>query len=239
MDIQTIPILEDNYAYLLTGERGSVAVIDPGEADPVIAAIEAQGGGRLDYILNTHHHWDHTDGNEALVKRYGAEIVAPASEAKRINNITHGLRDGDVFDFDGTQARIFETPGHTLGGICFYFAEAQAVFTGDTLFSMGSGRLFEGTPRQMYDSLQTLAALPDETFVYCGHEYTQSNGAFALRVEPDNQAIQKRMDKVKALRADGQPTIPSTIGLEKETNVFMRAENAVHFAEIRALKDKG
>ncbi len=222
MKIELLPILSDNYAYKLTSDNGCVAVLDPG--------VFVDVGERCDYVLNTHHHWDHTDGNAEMIERYGAELIAP-------DNV------GDVFDFDGHEAQIIRTAGHTMDGISYYFAAANdgagAVFTGDTLFSMGCGRLFEGTPADMWASFEKLMALPDETLVYCGHEYTRANAGFCLKIEPDNVTLRERIAEVKKLRAEGKPSIPTSIGLEKATNVFLRAGNAERFAELRALKDKG
>ena len=236
MKIHIIPILSDNYAYLLEDGNGNAAVIDPGEAGPVIDAL-AKKNLTLTHILNTHHHGDHIAGNEELQEKYGAKIIAPAAEAGRIPHIDTPLSEDDMFSFGGYEAQILETPGHTKGGICFYFKSAKAVFTGDTLFSMGCGRLFEGTPEQMWRSFEKLMALPDDTNIYCGHEYTLSNGDFCLKVEPDNTALQNRMDEVRNLRAQNKPTIPTTMTLEKKTNVFLRAGSADAFAKLRKMKD--
>ena len=238
LKIDPIPLLKDNYAYLLVDDSGKVAILDPAEAGPVQLVLEEKGL-KPDYILNTHHHGDHTAGNKVLKQTYECEVVGPAAERERIPALDRGLGEGDVFTFGGTAARIIETPGHTSGHICFHFEKDKALFCGDTLFAMGCGRVFEGTPAQMWDSLQKLAVLPEETKVYCGHEYTLSNGEFALGIEPGNTALQKRMTEVRALRQGGLPTIPSTIGLERETNVFLRAGSAETFAAIRAAKDAG
>jgi hydroxyacylglutathione hydrolase len=231
--VTLIPILKDNYAYLLEG-GGQVAVLDPGEAAPVIDAIQKKKG-RLDYILNTHHHGDHIAGNAELKLKYGAKIVAPGHETRISSD--YPVREGDDFSFGGEKAEIFETPGHTRGHICFYFPKSKIVFTGDTLFLMGCGRLFEGSAEQMWGSLAKITALPDDTQIYCGHEYTQSNGKFSLTVEPKNIDLIERVAEVDVLRAAGQPTIPAALGLEKKTNVFLRAGSAARFAEIRSLKD--
>ena len=235
MNVTLIPILSDNYAYLLEAEDGAVAVLDPGEAGPVIEVLEDKNL-KPDMILNTHHHSDHIGGNAEIKNKYGAQIIGPAKDKDRIGP-DQGLREGDDFSFGGEQVQILETPGHTLGGICFYFPESKAVFTGDTLFVMGCGRVFEGTMEQMWDSLSKIMALPDETKIYCGHEYTQANGNFCLTVEPDNTDLQDRMKDIRALRDQGKPTIPSIIALEKKTNSFVRAGSAARFAEIRKEKD--
>lgn len=235
IDVTIIPILNDNYSYLIKS-AGKTAIIDPGEAKPVIDYLE-EHDLHLDYILNTHHHGDHISGNAALKDKYGAIIAGPKSESHKIAALDQHLTEADQFIFGDESAQIIETPGHTLGHICFYFAESKILFSGDTLFSMGCGRLFEGTPEQMWDSLEKINALPDETMIYCGHEYTASNGAFCLTQEPDNHALKERMAQVKALRANNEPTVPVSLATEKETNVFLRAKNATHFAELRSLKD--
>lgn len=252
LNIHLVPCLKDNYAYLVhEPAKDMVAVVDPSEAAPVQAALQAHGL-RLTHILNTHHHFDHTGGNIPLKEATGARIVGPRADRERIPGIDEEVEEGDVWHFGNTEARIFDIPAHTKGHIAFWFKADNAVFTGDTMFAMGCGRLFEGTPAQMWSSLSKLAALPPETRVYCGHEYTQSNGRFALTLEPHNDALKKRMAEVDRLRAEGKPTIPSTIGLERETNPFLRptskelrqainmpdADIVTVFAETRARKDK-
>ena len=237
IDISIIPILKDNYAYLLTSKSGETAIVDPGEAAPVIAALESRGLS-LNYILNTHHHGDHIAGNTALQEKYGAKIAGPAKEQARIENMDILLDKSSYFSFGGEKVQILETPGHTSGHICFYFPESKAVFTGDTLFLMGCGRLFEGTAEQMWNSLQKIMVLPDDTRVYCGHEYTLGGAKFCLKIEPENKDLQSRLQQVKDLRDKNQPTIPGTIGLEKKTNAFVRAGSAEKFAEIRKQKDQ-
>lgn len=235
LDVTLIPILKDNYSYLLTS--GSVtAIVDPGEAEPIIAVLKERGL-LLDYILNTHHHGDHIAGNGELQKRYNAQLVGPAKEAQKIGNLDITLNEGDVFKLGESEATIIDTPGHTAGGICFYFSESGDLFSGDTLFSLGCGRLFEGTPADMFHSFEKLKALPDETLIYCGHEYTQSNAAFCQYVDPDNPALQARVVEINALRDTNQPTLPVDLGTEKETNVFLRAESVEDFAKLRRLKD--
>ncbi len=236
MQIELIPLLKDNYAYLLIDESGKTAVVDPSVAAPVQEALEAKGL-TLDYILNTHHHWDHTGGNPGLKKKYGCEIAGPKADAHRIEDMDIRLSEGDIFALGDSKAQILETPGHTTGHICLYFAEDKALFCGDTLFAMGCGRLFEGTAEMMWTSLSKIMALPDDTRIYCGHEYTQDNGSFCLNIEPDNAELKARMEDVKAARAAGKPTIPSLLSLEKQTNVFLRAGSATRFGEIRTLKD--
>lgn len=237
IEIRILPILDDNYAYLIHSEDGTTAIVDPGEAAPVIQAIEERGLS-LDYIINTHHHWDHVNGNPKLKEKYNAQIVAPARDAGRIKGgVDIALNDGDHFDLGTDRAEIIATPGHTLDGVCYYFKESKALFTGDTLFSMGCGRLFEGTPADMFQSFQKLQALPNEAQVYCGHEYTRANAGFCLTQDKHNEALKSRITEVKALREQGKPTIPTTLGLEKKTNVFMKAKSAEEFAALRQKKD--
>lgn len=250
MRITLIPCLSDNYAYLIES-AGVVAVVDPSEPAPVIAALEAKGLTRLDHILNTHHHFDHTGGNVPLKEKYGATVTGPRSDMHRIAGIDHGVGEGDTVKVGDSVWRVLDIPAHTSGHIALWCPEHKAVFTGDTMFAMGCGRLFEGTPAQMWASLSKLAALPPETKVYCGHEYTASNGRFALSVDAANAALKARMEQVTALRAEGNPTIPCTIAEERATNPFLRS-NTVElaaaagkpvsdpvavFAELRARKD--
>ena len=247
LKIELIACLKDNYAYLVSG-AGPCAVVDPSEAEPVEAALRARGL-KLTHILNTHHHWDHTGGNAALKKTYGAVVVGPAKDRERIPGIDIGVEESQGWRFGEHEVRILEVPAHTRGAIAFVFA--NAVFTGDTLFAMGCGRLFEGTPATMQESLAKLMALPDDTEVYCGHEYTLNNARFALTLEPGNPELRARIKTVEALRAKGEPTVPSSIGLEKRTNPFLRtgsdeiraalkmatADDVAVFAEIRRRKD--
>lgn len=237
--VTLIPILKDNYAYLLEADNGERAVIDPGDAAPIIEFLDSRNIDHLDYIINTHHHWDHTDGNADMLAQYRrAKHVGPAAEERYIGELDIPLREGDEFIFGGEAVQIIETPGHTLGHICLYFLASGLAFVGDTLFSMGCGRLFEGTPAQMWSSFEKLLTLPDDTKIYCGHEYTLGNIKFAQHIEPDNQDIEIRAEEVKALRRKKKPTLPSTIRLEKKTNVFLRAGSAERFAEIRSTKDQ-
>jgi hydroxyacylglutathione hydrolase len=247
LKIDPIACLKDNYAYLVSG-AGLCAVVDPSEAGPVEAVLHARGM-KLTHILNTHHHWDHTGGNAALKQAHGAVVVGPAKDRDRIPGIDIGVEESQGWRFGEHQVGILEVPAHTRGAIAFVFP--NGVFTGDTLFAMGCGRLFEGTPAMMVASLAKLMALPDDTKVYCGHEYTLNNARFALTLEPGNRDLQARMKAVEALRAIGEPTIPSSIGLEKRTNPFVRtgsaeiratlkmqaADEVAVFAEIRRRKD--
>lgn len=215
-DVSFIPAFKDNYIWLLT--RGKRAfVVDPGEAAPVEARLEADGL-TLEGILITHHHADHQGGVAELKARWQAVVYAPGNES--ITGCTHPLSGGENLDILGAAVRVLAVPGHTLGHIAYY--TPGMLFCGDTLFGAGCGRLFEGTPEQMSASLDSIAALPDETLIYCAHEYTEMNLRFALAVEPDNPALQVRVARVAALRASGLPSVPSTLDEEKATNPFLR-----------------
>jgi hydroxyacylglutathione hydrolase len=252
LQIHMFPALQDNYGYLLHDpQAGVTGVVDT----PEVAAIEmalTRTGWSLDYILNTHHHWDHAGGNLELKEKHGCKVVGPAADAERIPGIDIELSDGDHFDLGSHRAVVYDTPGHTRGHIVYHFADDRAAFVGDTLFSMGCGRLFEGTPAQMWASLSKLIEkLPDDTRIYCAHEYTQSNARFAVTVEPDNIELAARAQQVDRLREKGEPTIPSTMALEKATNPFLRPDSAgiqatlglpaddlvAVFAETRSRKD--
>ena len=225
IEVHQFPCLNDNYGFLVHDvETGNTATVDTPEVGPINAALEEKGW-QLTHILNTHHHFDHAGGNEELKERWGCTIVGAANDAHRIPGIDVTVSDGDSFALGGSNAHVFETPGHTTGHIAFYFAEDGVAFVGDTIFALGCGRLFEGTPDQMWTSLSKLMALPDETVVYCAHEYTQANAAFALSVEPDNSALQSRAEEIADLRAKGIPTVPTTIGLERATNPFVRPDS--------------
>jgi len=247
MQIEIVPCLEDNYAYLIKS-GAHCAVVDPSEAAPVNAALDRLGWEPT-HILNTHHHIDHVGGNLELKKEYGATIVGPGKDAERIPGLDIGVDEASGWEFAGEKVRVLEVPGHTRGAITFVI-DGNA-FTGDTLFSMGCGRLFEGDTATMWASLSKLMALPNATRIYCGHEYTQINGRFALTLEPGNTALGARMTEVKNARAEGWPTIPSTMSAEKKTNPFLRpdsweirkalgmidASDAEVFGEVRRRKD--
>jgi len=252
LEIELVPCLSDNYAYLLRDpEEDFCAVIDPSEARPVKTALDARGW-RLTHVLNTHHHPDHTGGNAALKAEYDAKVIGPEKDRARIPAMDEGVAEGNSFALGSHRARVLEIPAHTRAHIAFAFEADDAVFTGDTLFAMGCGRLFEGSPEMMRQSLSKLMTLADSMRVYCGHEYTLNNGRFALTLEPGNANLTARMRDVEALRAAGSPTIPSTIGLEKRTNPFLRpgsaeirrtlnmpdATDTAVFAEMRARKDR-
>lgn len=238
MDIYLVPVLSDNYSYVLRSDAaGFTAVVDPGQASPVIDFLTEKGWG-LDMILNTHHHHDHISGNKQLKEKYGAKLAAPVKEASKIGDVDILLEEAvQDFTLAGEDVKIFDTPGHTAGHICLYLPQSRALFAGDTLFSLGCGRLFESTPEEMFASIAKLKALPDETRLYCGHEYTQSNAAFATDVCEGLELLSMRAQMVDALRKKGLPTIPVTLGLEKQTNPFMLAKDVKTFAHYRALKD--
>ncbi len=232
-----IPMLTDNYAWLLREPgTGKVAIVDPAAAEPALAAVEA-AGGRLDYIFLTHHHGDHIDGVPALVARYHPVVVGHAADSHRLPKLDIAVREGDLVDFGTAQLRVIAVPGHTLGHIAYYIADGAILLSGDTLFSLGCGRLFEGTAEDMFASLQKFASLPGETLVCCGHEYTQSNAKFALAVDPDNAALSARAAAVNALREAGQATVPATLASERECNPFLRAADAASLGRLRAAKD--
>lgn len=251
LEIHQFPCLSDNYAVLLhDADSGVTAVVDTPEVAPIEAALEAKGWS-LTQILNTHWHPDHTGGNLELQKKTGAEIIGPRDEQEKIPGLQKAVGQGDVFDLGGHEVRVLGAPGHTGGAVNYWFPQDRLVFTGDTLFAMGCGRLFEGTPEMMWNSLQKLMELPPETRVYCGHEYTQANAAFALSVDPENTDLRARAQQVDEARAAGQPTLPTTIDLELRTNPFFRpaapglqkaiglagAEPVAVFAETRLRKD--
>jgi hydroxyacylglutathione hydrolase len=237
IEIVRIPALSDNYIWLLhEPASGDTVVVDPAEADPVLNEA-ARRGWRITQIWNTHWHRDHTGGNAAIKAATGCRITGPAAEAAKIPTLDRTVGEGDRVAIGSVAANVLDVPAHTAGHIAYYLPDAHAAFVGDTLFAMGCGRLFEGTAAQMWHNLQRLAALPPETAVYCAHEYTESNGRFARVAEPDNRAIVDRMADVTATRARGEPTIPTTIALERATNPFVRARDAVQLAERRQAKD--
>jgi hydroxyacylglutathione hydrolase len=251
LEIEQIPVLKDNYVYLVREPAsGAVAAVDPSVHEPVLARLAAKGW-RLTHVLNTHHHTDHTGGNLGLKSATGCTVVGYANDAERIPGIDVRLDDGATYAFGRETAKVIAIPGHTRGHIAFWFAASHAVFCGDTLFALGCGRMFEGTAEQMWSSLGKLRALPDETMVYCGHEYTQNNARFALTVEPGNAALVARAAAVDKARANGLSTVPSAMSLERATNPFLRADIAAVakgvgmaggdpvsvFAEVRRRKD--
>lgn len=241
----------DNYGVLLHDPaNGLTASIDAPEEAPILAALERRGW-TLTHIFTTHHHNDHVAANLALKERFGCSIVGPVHESVAIPGLDEAVGDGDSFAFGGEPVHVIETPGHTAGHVCYHLPESKLLFAADTLFAMGCGRLFERPASDMWHSLQKLAALPDETAVYFGHEYTLANARFALTVDPDNERLKARLEEAEQTLKAGRFTIPTSIGLEKETNPFLRVadpairrnllmetrENAEVFAEIRRRKD--
>lgn len=237
IEVIRIPVLSDNYIWLVReNTSGEVMVLDPAVAAPVLAKAD-ELGWKITHIWNTHWHPDHTGGNAEIKAATGCTITGPRAEFERIPTLDVQVAEGDIVSFGSTKARVIDVPAHTAGHIAFHFVYEAIIFVGDTLFAMGCGRLFEGTPAQMFDNMRKLEALPPETMVYCAHEYTQSNGRYALFAEPENEALRKRMAEVDAMRARGEPTVPTTIALEHATNPFMRAESVAQLAERRAAKD--
>lgn len=252
LEIVLLPCLTDNYCVLLhEPDSGETAAIDAPNAAAIKGAL-AERGWRLNHIFVTHHHTDHTAGIDELKAFYGATVTGPEAEADRIPALTRVVTAKSELSFAGHPIEVLETPGHTLGHVTYWFPADGIAFTGDTLFSLGCGKIFEGDPEMMWESVSKIAALPDETKIYCGHEYTLNNARFALTIEPENDALKSRVADVEALRAAGQPTLPTTIGLEKATNPFLRPKSrAIQarlgmlgapewevFARVRQLKNK-
>jgi len=236
LEIVPVPALSDNYVWLIHDPAsGETVAVDPSVADPVLAAASARGW-TITQIWNTHWHPDHTGGNDAIRAATGCTITGPA-EAERVSRMDSIVAGGDRARIGEIEAELIDIPAHTAGHVAFHLPLAQVAFTGDTLFAMGCGRLFEGNAAQMYANMQRLAALPPETRIYCGHEYTLANGLFALSVEPDNEALVRRVADVKAARERGEVTLPTTIALERATNPFMRAASVEELAARRAAKD--
>jgi hydroxyacylglutathione hydrolase len=230
--IDQVPVLSDNYVYLVHDpDSGATAAVDPAVAGPVLAAA-ARRGWTLTHILNTHHHGDHTGGNSEIKRATGCTVIGNRHDAARIPALDVGVAEGETVTLGTQVARVFDVPGHTVGHIAYWFEDSAALFCGDTLFSIGCGRLFEGSPAQMWDSLSKLRALPPETRVYCAHEYTQANIRFALSVDPENDALAARADEVSRLRGAGQPTVPSTLGEEAAANPFLRADDPALAARL-------
>jgi len=237
--IRAVPNLSDNYAWLLRDDAtGTVALCDPGEAAPNLEALaEMPEPGRLDWILLTHHHADHIDGVEEVAMKTGARILGAAADAHRLPKLDIAVKPGDSVPLGSGHIEVLDSPGHTLGHVALHIPEAHAVLCGDTLFSLGCGRLLEGTPADMFRALRLLDALPGSTKILCGHEYTESNARFALTVEPDNAALKTRAEQVRTQRKAGQPTVPTTLDEERATNPFLRAKDVAELAARRSGKD--
>tara|TARA_B110000014_G_scaffold228197_1_gene188439 strand:+ start:472 stop:1191 length:720 start_codon:yes stop_codon:yes gene_type:complete len=237
MRIQTIPCLNDNYSYLIIDEKKNIAcVVDPSDAVPIIEYLE-NTKIKLKFILNTHHHYDHVGGNQKLKEKYGASVVGYIGDKERIPGIDILVNDQETWIYESFEAKIIHIPGHTLGHICFYFYKDELVFTGDTLFSLGCGRIFEGTYEQMFDSLMKLKVLPKNTKVFCGHEYTLQNSKFCMVHDGNNTNLKTKIKDIKIKLKAGLSTIPSTIKDELECNIFLRSHNVKTFSKLRDLKD--
>ena len=237
MEIKIIPCLQDNYSYLIVDKENNTAcVIDPSEAEPVIRYLE-NNKIKLKFILNTHHHYDHVGGNQELKRKYGASIIGYRGDKERIPDIDILINDQETWIQDNFEAKIIYIPGHTLGHICFYFYKEESVFTRDTLFSLGCGKIFEGTYSQMFNSLMKLKALPQNTKIFCGHEYTKQNSKFCITHDKKNENLKAKIDVIDVKLKDGLPTIPSTIKDELECNIFFRSDNVETFSKLRDLKD--
>ena len=252
LEIVTIPCLSDNYAFLAhDAASGETALVDAPEAAPILAELAARGW-RLSHVLLTHHHYDHVDGLAEILTQHPAKVVGASADAHRLPSLDVQVAEGDTFELGGEPVQVLDVSGHTVGHVAYYLPQSRAVFTADSLMALGCGRLFEGTAPQMWDSLSKLAALPDDTLVCSGHEYTQANGRFAETIEPQNKELRKRTANIAQARAAGEPTVPSSLALEKATNPFLRAaepsiqarldmigaDPAAVFAEIRARKDR-
>lgn len=253
MRVVPVPCLKDNYAYLVIGASSDAAIVDASEAEPVRAALKREGA-RARAIWSTHHHWDHVGGNEELARELGIDVTGHKSDAGRLPGLVHGVDTGDTVRVADIEARCIHIPGHTLGAVAYYVDAGgqRVVFTGDTMFCAGCGRLFEGTPAQMHASLSRLLELPGDTRVHCGHEYTESNLRFAAHVEPSNQDVARARERAEKLRAAGEPTIGTTLDDERRTNPFLRvgspelrrtlgiaadADDVTAFAAVRGAKD--
>ncbi|MDC1025597.1 hydroxyacylglutathione hydrolase [Candidatus Pelagibacter sp.] len=235
--IEIIPCLQDNYSYLIIDEnKNDACVVDPSEAKPIINFIEKENIN-LKYILNTHHHFDHIGGNIELKEKYDSIVIGYKHDAERIPEINVLVEDNQIWKEDNFEAKIIHIPGHTTGHIAFYFFNEKIIFTGDTLFSLGCGKIFEGTYKEMFESLSKIKKLPEDTKIYCGHEYTLQNSKFCIKHDPQNQDLQNKITKINEKLKNNVPTIPSILKDEKECNIFLRAKNVESFSKLRDLKD--
>jgi len=233
----TVPMLSDNYAWLLHDDAtGALAIVDPADAEAGAAAVQAMGG-KLDLILLTHHHDDHIAGADALRSRYGAKIVGAAADAHRLPRLDIAVAEGDRVTFSTYKGQVIDTPGHTVGHISYFFPDGPILFCGDTMFSLGCGRMFEGTAEQFFASFRKIAALPPATLICCGHEYTQSNARFALSVDPNNTLLQAKAAEVDRMRAAGRQTVPVRLADELPINPYLLAKDAPAFGRLRSMKD--
>ena len=237
MKVEIISCLQDNYSYLIIDETNNLAcVVDPSEARPIIDYLKNKNIN-LKYILNTHHHFDHVGGNEELKKKYNAIVVGYKHDSERIPEIDILLEDNEIWERDNFVAKIIHVPGHTKGHICFNFYKEKLLFTGDTLFSLGCGKIFEGTYEQMFNSLEKIKALPLDTKIFCGHEYTLNNSKFCIKYDNENLSLQKKIQDIEIKLNDSLPTIPSTLKEEMDCNIFLRAKDVKTFSKLRDLKD--
>ena len=237
MKVEIISCLRDNYSYLIIDETNNLAcVVDPSEARPIIDYLKNKNIN-LKYILNTHHHFDHVGGNEELKKKYNAIVVGYKHDSERIPEIDILLEDNEIWERDNFVAKIIHVPGHTKGHICFNFYKEKLLFTGDTLFSLGCGKIFEGTYEQMFNSLKKIKALPLDTKIFCGHEYTLNNSKFCIKHDNENLSHQKKIQDIKINLTANLPTIPSTLKEEMDCNIFLRAKDVKTFSKLRDLKD--
>ena len=237
MRVEIIPCLQDNYSYLIIDESNKTAsVVDPSEAKPIINFIEKENIN-LKYILNTHHHYDHIGGNKDLKKKYNSVVIGYKDDASRITGIDILLKNNQIWKADNFEAKIMHIPGHTTGHISFHFFKEKLIFTGDTLFSLGCGKIFEGTYQDMFDSLNQIKKLPQDTKIYCGHEYTLQNSKFCIKHDPENLNLKNKIVEIKKKLENNIPTIPSTLKDENECNIFLRAKDVESFSKLRDLKD--
>jgi len=237
MRVEVIPCLQDNYSYLIIDKsNNSACIVDPGEAKPIMNFIEKENIN-LKYILNTHHHFDHVGGNKNLKKKYNSVVIGYKDDANRIPEIDILLEDNQIWKADNFEAKIMHIPGHTTGHICYHFFKEKLIFTGDTLFSLGCGKLFEGTYQDMFSSLKKIKKLSQDTKIYCGHEYTLQNSKFCIEYDPENTKLKNKITEIKKKLENNLPTIPSTLKDENECNIFLRAKDVESFSKLRDLKD--
>ena len=237
MRVEVIPCLQDNYSYLIIDKsNNSACVVDPSEAKPIMNFVEKENIN-LKYILNTHHHFDHVGGNKNLKKKYNSVVIGYKDDASRIPEIDILLEDNQIWKADNFEAKIMHIPGHTTGHICYHFFKEKLIFTGDTLFSLGCGKLFEGTYQDMFSSLKKIRKLSQDTKIYCGHEYTLQNSKFCIEYDPENTKLKNKITEIKKKLKNNLPTIPSTLKDENECNIFLRAKDVESFSKLRDLKD--
>tara|TARA_B100001063_G_scaffold214733_1_gene215230 strand:- start:754 stop:1473 length:720 start_codon:yes stop_codon:yes gene_type:complete len=237
MKVEIIKCLKDNYSYIIVDENSyNACVVDPSEGSPIINFCD-KNNIKPKYILNTHHHYDHVGGNQEIKDHYGSKILGYEGDRERIPGIDITLKDEQVWKQENFEAKIFHIPGHTKGHICFHFFKEKIIFSGDTLFSLGCGRIFEGTYDQMYRSLHKFKKFPLETKIYCGHEYTLQNSKFCIKYDPSNKQLLKKIDKIKKNIINKVPTMPTTIKDELECNIFLKANDIKSFSKLRDLKD--